>query len=709
MEQRHFKAGEYTTATIRPGLPGFDDSAWEQVRLDDLGAAQPGWRWYRLHIKLHENHPDLALLIEGGEGIYELYINGAQVPGPTLVQLRVNRPVERVVPHRHAGHDCRYRPAHHTPASYAAWRFPRSCQRHSALQTPLKPAAGAGEPRLYIALPASRSTAPHLSLGLGLFALTKPAKALEYLWLGFISSSWHARISSGISQHAGFMPLSANLLLADPILYLLPSAQIHFTFSFGGQRLGPLAHLHGASPSGPSLPGLPGWTIPQRMHTDHRAVFLIPARGSSADPALSSGIVAAIARPVGSFCPACCPRPPFALRSRHAAIFLAGSGFEFLDNPILLGPVPIEPNDIGNLLFLFAITIVIFFRFSRVSREQARTAAELGAAREIQQRLVPASLPALPGFEIETAYLPAQEVGGDFYQVLRTARRLHAGCGWRRQRQGPQGRHDRRSRHRRPAHARSKSRPRRVARAPQPATAQCQDGGFITCLCARIEPNGAVPLANAGHLSPYRNGAEIPLDPGLPLGIIAGVEYTESLCQLAPGDTLTLLSDGVVEARNSSGQLFGFDRTRALSAQSAAAIAAAAQAFGQEDDITVLTIARSLCRLICHPDLSDRSAAQGVEGPASPAQPRNRVPHPGAVSSRLGWETKPQSSPKNLRRAPSPNGMSGPENSKSGCRVGSWAINGIARPRRASASGPVARKMSVYQPVTSWTAAQYWS
>jgi serine phosphatase RsbU (regulator of sigma subunit) len=56
---------------------------------------------------------------------------------------------------------------------------------------------------------------------------------------------------------------------------------------------------------------------------------------------------------------------------------------------------------------------------------------------------------------------------------------------------------------------------------------------------------------------------------------------------------LTLLSDGVVEARNSAGELFGFDRTQAISGQSAQNIAGAAQAFGQEDDITVLTLTLS--------------------------------------------------------------------------------------------------------------------
>ena len=63
--------------------------------------------------------------------------------------------------------------------------------------------------------------------------------------------------------------------------------------------------------------------------------------------------------------------------------------------------------------------------------------------------------------------------------------------------------------------------------------------------------------------------------------------------QLEPGDQMTLLSDGVVEARDARGALFGFERTRAISAQSAAAIAEAALKHGQADDITVVTLMRT--------------------------------------------------------------------------------------------------------------------
>lgn len=119
-----------------------------------------------------------------------------------------------------------------------------------------------------------------------------------------------------------------------------------------------------------------------------------------------------------------------------------------------------------------------------------------------------------------------------------------------------------------------------------------QDSGFITCLCLRVSREGVVTMANAGHLSPYRSGIEIELDSGLPLGLAADVVYGETVIKLEAGDRLTLLSDGVVEAMNAQHQLFGFERTREISTQSAHEIAAAAQAFGQEDDITVLTVQR---------------------------------------------------------------------------------------------------------------------
>jgi len=116
--------------------------------------------------------------------------------------------------------------------------------------------------------------------------------------------------------------------------------------------------------------------------------------------------------------------------------------------------------------------------------------------------------------------------------------------------------------------------------------------GLTTCQAIWFGVNGELVVANAGHLPPYLNTQEIVLPGGLPLGAIPDVSYDEVSLYLHPGDRLLLLSDGVVEARRPTGELFGFERVHNLSNQSAFYIADAAKAFGQEDDITVLTIRR---------------------------------------------------------------------------------------------------------------------
>jgi len=208
---------------------------------------------------------------------------------------------------------------------------------------------------------------------------------------------------------------------------------------------------------------------------------------------------------------------------------------------------------------------------------------------------VPAALPELAGYQLEAAYLPAQEVGGDFYQVLEQPDGFSlivvgdvSGKGLKAAMTGALAIGALRTL------AAENLSPGALMERLNRQMLAAQDSGFITCLCLRVSREGVVTMANAGHLSPYRSGIEIELDSGLPLGLAADVVYGETVIKLEAGDRLTLLSDGVVEAMNAQHQLFGFERTREISTQSAHEIAAAAQAFGQEDDITVLTLARTL-------------------------------------------------------------------------------------------------------------------
>ena len=577
----------------------FNDSAWNTVELDDLGAARPGWRWYRLHVRLHENHPDLALLIQGGDGTYALYINGAEMPGPRIrSSLAVKRPTERIIPIDVPGTDLVLALRTHVPSAYAAWHLPQFMT--ASLGTPAaidneRSAIESG--RLYAAIPAILINLLIMLAGIGAFALyrSQPNHS-EYLLLGAYLFLLGLGDFLWVPQLYGVFPLSANFLLGDPLIYAFTIAQIEFTFKFGGRRVSLPWRIYEFLLLTPLIPIWLTWKgmLPSSVYLLMEAILVVPV--ALILPVLLFFWYRRGNREAGwLILPSLLPAANVALGNLGSiSIYLGWQSFDFLDNPIQIGAALLQPADLGNLLFLFAIAVVIFFRFSRVSREQARTAGELSAAREIQQRLVPASLPSLVGYRLEAAYIPAQEVGGDFYQVLSqqdgSALIVVGDVSGKSLKAAMTG-----------ALAIGAIRTLAVedlrpsvflARLNQQVL-NAQDGGFITCLCARLEPGGVITLANAGHLSPYRSGTEIPLDPGLPLGIVSGVEYLETTCQLAPGDTMTLLSDGVVEARNSSGQLFGFDSTRNISTQPAAAIASAAQSFGQEDDITVLTIART--------------------------------------------------------------------------------------------------------------------
>ena len=205
--------------------------------------------------------------------------------------------------------------------------------------------------------------------------------------------------------------------------------------------------------------------------------------------------------------------------------------------------------------------------------------------------LVPTILPHIQGLRIEAAYVPAAEVGGDFYQVFPELGGSAlivvgdvSGKGLKAAMKGTLVLGAIRTL------AQESLSPAQILERVNLLLAGSSDGGFVTCLCSRLDPDGTLTLANAGHLAPYRNGEEIPLDSVLPLGVAPDTACTESTVHLAPNDSLTFLSDGVVEAQSLSGELFGFDRTRSISTQPAEHIARAASTFGQQDDITVLTL-----------------------------------------------------------------------------------------------------------------------
>ena len=221
---------------------GFDDTGWETVRLDDLGPAQPGWRWYRQHIKLHENHPDLALLINGGDGAYALYANGIEIPGPRIrSSFDLKRPTERTVMLDNVpGTDLVLALRTYATPSYAGWRYPlfisASLGTPDAIENQRLALEGF---RLNLVLPSIAINFLLVLAGAGVFALyASQPNRIEYLWLGLYLFLLGTADLFWFSQQAGLLPISANFLVADPLLYAVTICQIHFTFSFGERRLG---------------------------------------------------------------------------------------------------------------------------------------------------------------------------------------------------------------------------------------------------------------------------------------------------------------------------------------------------------------------------------------------------------------------------------------------------------------------------------------
>lgn len=235
---------------------------------------------------------------------------------------------------------------------------------------------------------------------------------------------------------------------------------------------------------------------------------------------------------------------------------------------------------------------------SEYRRRQSALEQEFQNARELQQILVPETLPEIPGFTLNSAYKPAREVGGDFFQIiplegehagstlivlgdvsgkgLKAAMTVSLIVGAVR------------------TLAETASSPAEILSGLNRRLTGRMQGGFVTCIALRLNPEGQCILATAGHPAPWLNQREIDLSGTLPLGLLATAEYQETTIQLHEGDHLALYTDGLLEARNASGELYGFDRLNILFGTRPNAEQASTEAvtFGQDDDITVLTLTR---------------------------------------------------------------------------------------------------------------------
>jgi serine phosphatase RsbU (regulator of sigma subunit) len=255
---------------------------------------------------------------------------------------------------------------------------------------------------------------------------------------------------------------------------------------------------------------------------------------------------------------------------------------------------------IGWCLVKHKTIVYAVYRYTReAALRQGAMEQELRSAQELQQVLIPELLPSLPGYSVTSAYIPAQEVGGDFFQVIPAGPNGTAGAAWLVL--GDVSGKGLRA-------AMTVSLIVGMLRTLAEFTAQPADilaglnrrlygrlhGGFVTCLVMLLQADGSCVLASAGHPPPFVNQQEVALPGALPLGLVAEDVYEQRTVTLQEGDHLVLYTDGLLEARAATGELFSFERLRSLMQHKPNAEEAtkAATDFGQEDDITVLTLTR---------------------------------------------------------------------------------------------------------------------
>ena len=591
---------------------GFDDSSWPVLRLDRAWNGQgyqnySGFAWYRFRIVPRQDGRRLALFIPYIEGPYEVYANGAcvgRVGGlprkPVLVEAR-NLLFSLPAVNRDAGPSL--------VIAIRVWLSPR----WTAF------AGGPGEAllvgdadwlrnwrELQIRSILWELSANDLELtvffivgfaGLFLFLLRREER--EYLWFAayqIIAATslleWNLRLLHTVPFD---LWLTGNTLLESSYRICLlefvrqtmkaPRGRLYFT-GVAAMALNVLL----------LIPSESGWIGDSQSILLQVLVFLpyyacvliLLYRGARAGERDGRFLFA-----------------PMALWFLSDAIINSALAMSEAGHPwaarlldrllaITAWPFRMALNDIAFLLFEASVLCILLLRFVRSRREEEKLKAEFEAASLVQQVIVPTENPAIPGFRIETFYKPAGEVGGDFFQIvpdpkggaliavgdvsgkglpaamtvsllIGTFRTLahYTHC---------------------PGEILSAMNHRMIGRSR---------GGFTTCLVLRAGPDGLCTVANAGHLAPYRKGEELSVDSGIPLGLDADAGYGEITFELPVGVQLVLLTDGVVEARNSVGELFGFERTRAISTESAERIAGAARQFGQQDDITVLVLSRT--------------------------------------------------------------------------------------------------------------------
>ena len=610
-----FQTGDDPSGKLGWSSPEFDDAKWKLISSDQPWDGQgfkgyKGFAWYRVRVKLPQRRISLALLIPHISSSYQVFADGrliGQFGGmPPHPKFETEPPQIFSLPGVVSA------PGKPITLAIRVWYLPLwdALDGGGLSDAPrLGDAAFVADWRDYqmkTILWSSAATSLHLPFelfgaiaGLTLFLLRRADR--EYLWFGtyqifgafvdassvYTSFSAQSMVAYDVFSSVAVFGWYVSLLL---LVYCLMKRQRDSLF-WTATALAFFRYLIGAIPFDPGWLGGPSQlAIDLALSFPLYAIVVLPlcrgARRGNRDALLllfpfSFNFLA------------------WAAGSALQAYFAAGhAGI----TPILRRffhlydwPFPFGVWDVAGFLCDFSTMAILVARFARSRSEEHRMEAEFEAARSVQQVLVPKEIPNIPGLTIACVYEPAGQVGGDFFQIIPTrnggvlavigdvsgkgmpaAMTVSLLVGTVRTL----------------AHY-TQSPGEILAAMNQRMLARSKDG-FTTCLVLRIDADATLTFANAGHISPYVGGRELQAENGLPLGLTAEASYAETTVQLGADERLTLLTDGVVEARNPEGELFGFERTAAIATEDAEHIAQAAQKFGQEDDITVLTLFRRL-------------------------------------------------------------------------------------------------------------------
>jgi serine phosphatase RsbU (regulator of sigma subunit) len=305
------------------------------------------------------------------------------------------------------------------------------------------------------------------------------------------------------------------------------------------------------------------------------------------------------------------PKPPIGL-------LIAGNT---LDNTVQRTRIQADSEFVVGLANLASqVATTIRMRREIQAREQRlmeeahareRIEQELRVARRIQHALLPKDVPALFGWEITKHYQPAREVGGDFYDFLKLEDgRVGLIIGDVSGKGIPAAVLMASTRSVLRAVAQRALMPGQVlAEANEVLSADVPPSMFVTCFYSILDPSsGRFHYANAGHNLPYWQHEDLASEmraTGMPLGLLPGMQYEEKEAMLVPGDTILFYSDGLVEAHNAAGEMFGDRRLQSFVTNHSAGgeslitellveLAKFTGADGeQEDDITLVRLQRS--------------------------------------------------------------------------------------------------------------------